>query len=49
MNIQGKVILVFVLEKDGSISNIEIDKGVSTELDRETIRTIKKIPKWSAA
>lgn len=45
-NIQGKVIVQFVVEKDGSISNIVIARGVDKELDKEAVRVVKKMPKW---
>jgi periplasmic protein TonB len=45
---QGLVYLSFVVEQDGSISNIEIERGVSTELDREAKRLIRNMPKWKA-
>lgn len=44
--IQGKVVLQFVINCDGSITNIEIVKGVCHPLDKEAIRIIKKMPKW---
>ncbi len=46
---QGKVIAAFVIEKDGSISNIKIIKSVSKECDEEVIRLIKLLPKWKPA
>lgn len=45
---QGLVYLSFVVEQDGSISNIEIERGVSTELDREAKRLVRKMPNWKA-
>lgn len=45
-NIQGKVTVKFTVEKDGSISNPVIAKGVDKDLDREAIRVVKKMPKW---
>ena len=45
---QGLVYLSFVVEEDGTISNIEIERGVSTELDREAKRLIRNMPKWVA-
>lgn len=45
---EGLVYLSFVVEEDGSISNIEIERGVSTELDREAKRLIRNMPKWVA-
>ena len=45
-DIQGRVIVKFVVEKDGSIGTAEILKGVDKDLDREAIRVVKKMPKW---
>ncbi len=46
---QGKVYLTFIVEKDGSISNIEIVRGVSPSLDREAKRIVRNFPKWKPA
>lgn len=43
---QGRVIVQFVVEKDGSISETHIAKSVSTELDKEAIRVISAMPAW---
>jgi len=48
MEDQGKVYLSFVVESDGSISHISVEKGVSKELDREAKRVVRQMPKWSA-
>ena len=45
-DIQGRVVVRFVVEKDGSIGNVTIAKGVDKDLDREAIRVVKKMPKW---
>ena len=45
-DIQGRVIVKFVVEKDGSIGNVTVVKGVDKDLDREAIRVVKKMPKW---
>lgn len=45
-DIQGRVIVKFVVEKDGSIGNATIVKGVDRDLDREALRVVKKMPKW---
>jgi protein TonB len=47
-NIEGRVVLSFVIEKDGSLSQVEILKGVSEGIDKEAIRVIKNAPKWEA-
>ncbi len=49
MEEQGKVYLSFVVEGDGSLSTIMIEKGVSQALDREAKRLIKSMPSWSPA
>jgi protein TonB len=44
--IQGKVLLKFVVKKDGSISDVEIVKGVNSAIDREAIRVVSAMPRW---
>lgn len=46
MGEQGKVYLTFVVEKDGSITNVEIIKGISRDLDNEAKRLIRTMPNW---
>ncbi len=43
---QGIVYLNFVVELDGTLSEVKIERGVSTELDREAKRVVRKMPKW---
>ena len=43
---QGRVIATFIVEKDGSITNIKIVKSVSEELDAEAKRVIEAMPNW---
>ena len=45
-SIQGRVIISFVIEKDGSINSAEIVKGVHEQLDAEALRVIDAMPKW---
>ncbi|WP_329903975.1 TonB family protein [Porphyromonas pogonae] len=45
-NVQGKVIVRFVVERDGSISNVEVARGVDPQLDKEAMRMVKAMPKW---
>ncbi|MGM0580259.1 MAG: energy transducer TonB [Bacteroidota bacterium] len=47
-NIGGRVVLSFVIEKDGSLSQVKILKGVSEGIDKEAIRVIKNAPEWEA-
>lgn len=44
--IQGRVVLKFVVSKDGSISNIQIVRSLDPSSDKEAIRVIKGMPKW---
>ena len=45
-NIQGKVIVTFVVNKDGSIVDVEVAKGVNPALDKEAVRVISQMPNW---
>ena len=47
-NVQGRVVVQFVVEKDGSISGAKVVKGVDKDLDAEALRVVKKMPKWQA-
>ena len=44
--VEGRVIVTFVVGKDGSISNAELVRSVSEELDAEAIRVVSSMPKW---
>ena len=44
--IQGRVITNFIVNKDGTISNIVVKEGVNKQLDAEAIRVLSKMPKW---
>jgi protein TonB len=44
--IQGKVFVGFVIEKDGSVSDVKTLRGVDPYLDKEAIRVVKSMPKW---
>ena len=44
--ISGKVFIEFVIDKDGSMTNIAIKRGVDPILDKEAIRVIKSSPNW---
>ena len=45
--IEGRVILQFVVGKDGSISDVHTVRSVSPELDAEAIRVVSMMPKWN--
>lgn len=46
LGVEGIVIVRFVVEKDGAISNPVVAKGIDKVLDKEAIRLVKKMPKW---
>ena len=46
-NIQGRVLIQFVVEKDGSISNAEVVKSVHELLDSEALRCVSAMPAWT--
>lgn len=45
--IQGRVVCQFVVNSDGSIVDISVVRGVEESLDKEAIRVIKSMPKWT--
>lgn len=45
-NVQGKVIVQFVVTKDGSIGNVKVVRSVDRDLDNEAVRVCKKLPKF---
>ena len=48
-NVHGRLMLSVVVEKDGSLSNITVKKGLGYGLDEEIVRIIKMMPKWQPA
>ena len=44
--IQGRVIVTFVVEKDGSITDVQVIKSVDPSLDKEAKRVVSTMPKW---
>lgn len=44
--IQGKVYVTFVVDKDGSVSDARIARGVDPSLDKEALRVVNTLPKW---
>lgn len=48
-NEQGTVYVSFIIEKDGSLSNIKVTRSVSASLDKEAIRAVSNMPRWTAA
>ncbi len=47
-DVQGRVIVKFIVEKDGSVTQAQIVKGVDKDLDKEALRVVGKMPKWQA-
>lgn len=45
-NISGRVLLMFVVEKDGSLTNIQVLQSPDSSLSEEAIRVLKTSPKW---
>ena len=45
--VQGRVIISFVVERDGSISDVKVARSVDPSLDREAQRVVKSMPRWS--
>jgi len=44
--VQGRVIVTFVVEKDGSITDVRVVKSVDPSLDKEAQRVVKSMPRW---
>ena len=45
-NIEGTVYVEFVVEKDGSISDVKVLRGIGGGCDEEAVRVVKSMPKW---
>ena len=46
-NIKGKIVIRFFVEIDGSITGVELLKGIGNDWDKEAIRLVKSMPKWN--
>ena len=44
--VEGRVFIGMVIEKDGSVSNVKVLRGISQECDAEAVRVISSLPKW---
>ena len=44
--VQGRVIVAFVVERSGKLSNVKVVKSVHPALDKEALRIVKLMPKW---
>jgi periplasmic protein TonB len=49
MDIEGKVFVEFVIEKDGSITDVKAIKGIGAGCDEEAVRVVSESPKWKPA
>ena len=47
MSVEGKVFVQFVVDRDGSLNDIKVLKGIGAGCDEEAVRVLKKHPKWS--
>ena len=47
MGIEGKVFVHFIIDKDGSLSDIKVVRGIGAGCDEEVVRIVQKSPKWN--
>ena len=45
--IQGKVVVKFVVDEHGNVSDVQVVRSVDPSLDREAVNTVKRMPKWN--
>lgn len=48
LGIEGRVLCAFIVMPNGTISNVEVLRGVEESIDREAVRIIKNMPSWKA-
>ena len=46
---QGRVVVKLVIEKDGSVGKVKVERSVAPALDKEAVRVVKSMPKWNPA
>lgn len=44
--VQGRVVVSFVVERDGSITDVKVARSVDPSLDREAMRVVRSMPHW---
>ena len=44
--IQGRVVVSFIVEKDGSLTDVMVAKSLDPAFDKEAFRVVKSMPKW---
>ncbi len=47
LDIEGKVFVQFVVDKDGSLTDVKVLKGIGSGCDQEAVRVIQEAPKWN--
>ena len=47
--VQGKVVVSFIVEESGEVSNVTVERGVSETLDAEAVKVVGASPKWTPA
>jgi TonB family protein len=47
MGVEGRVNVQFIVERDGSIANITVVKGINADLDKEAVRIVSSFPTWT--
>jgi periplasmic protein TonB len=45
-SIQGEVMVLFIVEADGSVTNVSVNKSIGKECDEEAVRVVKTMPRW---
>ena len=45
--VEGRVLVVFIVETDGSVSDVKVARNVFPSLDEEAVRVVKSMPKWT--
>lgn len=46
-NVQGKVFLSYIIEKDGTVNDVKVERGLGSGLDEEAVRVLEASPKWT--
>ena len=46
---QGRVVVKLVIEKDGSVGKVKVERSVAPALDKEAVRVVRSMPKWNPA
>lgn len=44
--IQGRVVCTFIVDRDGSITDVKVARSIDPSLDKEAIRVLRKMPRW---